>query len=294
MCAPFNLQLPIIACYTWRSWWWWWLLCVTNKVAFVHSSGWYLFFWSVLLVYSNRFALFRNQASTLTVIYFHRWKNFFALSQFLSLDLYLFSVAFPCLIVYLCYLRLKTSDANTMYEQRECVCILYMVFVPLKLAKWLKGYIHHHRGTRYDIIGEIEKSTHTHTPLKLTLCQRTWTGQMFARLFRWPCFVNAMAMTIPPVYSFQRQRNASCDSLHCERCAMCLRKWKTKQQPTERDERERKKKIMICGLHSAGMFAHTLSLAASKPHSTPHTVWFHYCFAWFRRTGKWTGQSQRS
>lgn len=48
--------------------------------------------------------------------------------------------SFDCLL--LCYLKAKTSDANIY-----CAIVFGYVFsrLPLKLAKWLEGYIHHHR-----------------------------------------------------------------------------------------------------------------------------------------------------
>lgn len=77
----------------------------------------------VFKFFSQRiFILFPMESPTLTVIYFHRWKNFFGgcffpLSLLLVLSLFLCGTElarlFSFLIVYFCYIAvLKTSDAN--------------------------------------------------------------------------------------------------------------------------------------------------------------------------------------
>lgn len=65
-------------------------------------------------------------------------------------DIFRFNVFFPFdrvfftlfdFVYFVCYLWPKTSDANTL-----CMYIVHtQLYLYWKLAKWLMGYIHHHR-----------------------------------------------------------------------------------------------------------------------------------------------------
>lgn len=95
----------------------------------------------------KNFHILSIESSTLTIIYFHRWKNFFlGGDSLLLLLLGLLLCALSSLVLnFDCLLLLSQCEklVTRIYIVQLYLCILSC----LKLAKWLEGYIHHHRST---------------------------------------------------------------------------------------------------------------------------------------------------
>lgn len=131
----------------------------------------------------------------------------FPLSLLLVSSLFLCGTERSLILIFDCLLLLslavlKTTDANIHCAiVFMCVCVCLRC---LKLAKWLEGYIHHHRSTHARVVTpdtpsssarnkkekkDVDEERVRHESNNMNVCSR------FSCIWRWSAIV--IAMTIP-------------------------------------------------------------------------------------------------